>query len=66
VWVKTKETGARHQQSRLKGRQGSVHRLVDLWGGKDVCPKSSGGGLSPGPISESGATSESVYVLVDG
>ncbi|KAI9455909.1 hypothetical protein BJY52DRAFT_1188128 [Lactarius psammicola] len=31
-----------------KGRQGSVHELVDLWGGKDVRAKSSGG-LSPGP-----------------
>jgi AP2-associated kinase len=50
VRVETKETGARRRRSRSKGRQGSVHELVDLWGGKDVRPKSSGGGgLSPGP-----------------
>ncbi|KAI9444633.1 hypothetical protein H4582DRAFT_1844582 [Lactarius indigo] len=40
----------RRRRSRSKGRQGSVHELVDLWGGKDVRPKSSGGGgVSPGP-----------------
>ena len=54
VRVETKETGGagagRRRRSRSKGRQGSVHELVDLWGGKDVRPKSSGGsGFSPGP-----------------
>ncbi|KAH9044294.1 hypothetical protein EDB85DRAFT_1908507 [Lactarius pseudohatsudake] len=40
----------RRRRSKSKGRQGSVHELVDLWGGKDVQAKSSGGGgLSPGP-----------------
>ncbi|KAH8987392.1 hypothetical protein EDB86DRAFT_2951085 [Lactarius hatsudake] len=40
----------RRQRSKSKSRQGSVHELVDLWGGKDVRAKSSGGGgLSPGP-----------------
>ena len=48
VRVETKETAGagRRRRSRSKGRQGSVHELVDLWGGN----KSSGGsGLSPGP-----------------
>ncbi|KAI0271817.1 hypothetical protein BGY98DRAFT_197625 [Russula aff. rugulosa BPL654] len=33
--------------SRSKGRQGSVHELVDLWGGKEERPKSSGEGSGP-------------------
>ncbi len=48
----TGDAGAnRRRRSRSKGHQGSVHELVDLWGGKDVRTKSSGGGggLSPGP-----------------
>ncbi|KAH9081482.1 hypothetical protein EDB83DRAFT_2333002 [Lactarius deliciosus] len=45
----TGDAGAnRRRRSKSKGRQGSVHELVDLWGGKDVRAKSSGG-LSPGP-----------------
>jgi AP2-associated kinase len=51
VRVEAKETGGagagagRRRRSRSKGRQGSVHELVDLWGGKS----SGGGSLSPGP-----------------
>ena len=47
VRVEAKETGgaSRRRRSRSKGRQGSVHELVDLWGGKS----SGGGSLSPGP-----------------
>ncbi|KAF8274275.1 hypothetical protein EI94DRAFT_1714018 [Lactarius quietus] len=41
--VEAKETGGtgtgRRRRSRSKGRQGSVHELVDLWGGRDVRPK---------------------------
>ena len=44
------------RRSKSKGRQGSVHELVDLWGGKDGRAKSSGGdnGLPTGskPISQ--------------
>ena len=51
VRVEAKETGGagagagRRRRSKSKGRQGSVHELVDLWGGKS----SGGGSLSPGP-----------------
>ena len=34
-------------RSRSKGRQGSVHELVDLWGAKEGRPKSSGEGSGP-------------------
>ena len=37
------------RRSRSKKRQGSVHELVDLWGGKEGRPKSAGGGSGSGP-----------------
>jgi AP2-associated kinase len=44
------------RRSKSKGRQGSVHELVDLWGGKEGRPKSSGAGSGPSfgskPISQ--------------
>lgn len=39
-------TGGR-RGSKSKGRQGSVHELVDLWAGKEERTKSSGGGSGP-------------------
>lgn len=51
-----KTDGASAGGRRSKGRQGSVHELVDLWGGKDGRPKSSGEGNGPSfgskPISQ--------------
>ena len=47
VRVEAKETGGvsagGRRRSRSTGRQGSVHELVDLWGGKEGRTKSSGG-----------------------
>ena len=48
--VEVKKTGGAspggRRGSRSKGRQGSVHELVDLWGGNEGRTKSSGGGGS--------------------
>ncbi|KAI0003846.1 hypothetical protein BJV74DRAFT_812022 [Russula compacta] len=57
--VRPEETGGvgsgsgRRRRSRSKGRQGSVHELVDLWGGKEVHTKSSGAGSRPSTASKS-------------
>jgi AP2-associated kinase len=44
------------RRSKSKGRQSSVHELVDLWGGKEVRTKSSGGpsepSIGPKPVSQ--------------
>ncbi|KAI0308360.1 hypothetical protein B0F90DRAFT_1682161 [Multifurca ochricompacta] len=59
VRVEAKETGGvgagRRRRSKSKGRQSSVHELVDLWGGKEGRGKSSGGVDAPstGPKSTS-------------
>jgi AP2-associated kinase len=50
-WVEVKKTnggsaGGR-RRSKSKGRQSSVHKLVDLWGGKEGRTKSSGGPSKP-------------------
>ena len=49
--VEAKKTGGAsaggRRGSRSKGRQGSVHELVDLWGGKEGRAKSSGGDSGP-------------------
>ena len=49
-------SGGGRRRSRSKGRQGSVHELVDLWGGKEGRTKSSGGSSGPSfgskPISQ--------------
>jgi AP2-associated kinase len=49
--VEAKETGGvsagGRRRSVSKSRQGSVHELVDLWGGKDGRTKSSGGDSGP-------------------
>jgi AP2-associated kinase len=54
--VEVKKTDGASAGGRRKGRQGSVHELVDLWGGKEGRPKSSGGGSVPSfgskPISQ--------------
>ncbi|KAI0275268.1 hypothetical protein BC834DRAFT_965674 [Gloeopeniophorella convolvens] len=47
--VEPKETGGAgpsRRRSKSKSRQGSVHELVDLWGGKDERAKSSSGGVN--------------------
>ncbi|KAF8506521.1 hypothetical protein F5888DRAFT_1602375 [Russula emetica] len=54
--VEFKKTDGASAGGRSKGRQGSVHELVDLWGGKEGRTKSSGGGSGPSsgskPISQ--------------
>ncbi|KAI0248354.1 hypothetical protein BJV78DRAFT_1284870 [Lactifluus subvellereus] len=51
VRVEAKETGGvsagGRRRSRSRSRQGSVHELVDLWGGKEGRAKSSGGTSGP-------------------
>lgn len=61
------------RRSKSRGRQGSVHELVDLWGGKDGRPKSSGAGSGPSfgskPVSqdpeELGSPSKLLFPPVD-